>query len=58
MAVASAIEERGLKLQAQLQKHGNDIEVATVAQRCRFELEDFYETTVAVDAFWDAMVSK
>ena len=58
MAVASAIEERGLKLQAQLKKHEKDPEVAAVAQRCRFEPEDFYETSVAVDAFWDGADTK
>ena len=52
IAVASAIEDRELKLRTQLTKFENDLEVAAVAQRCRFKPEDFYETAVAVDAFW------
>lgn len=52
MVVASSIEERELKLRAQLKKFEKHREVATVAQKCRFQPEDFYKTTAAVDAFW------
>lgn len=57
MAVASAIEERGLKLQAKLKKYEESPEVAAVAQRHRFEPEDYYESPVAVAAFWEAIGS-
>lgn len=52
LAVAAAIDDRELKLRALLRRFDNDPEVAAVAQRCRFNPEDFYTTEDGVHAFW------
>jgi hypothetical protein len=54
-AIAAAITDRGLKLQAQLSKFETDPEVVALAQRHKFKPETFYATAAAVTAFWDAV---
>ncbi|QEN85385.1 hypothetical protein FZC33_03820 [Labrys sp. KNU-23] len=54
-AVAAALEERGIKLQAQLSKLMADPEVSVAVQRCQYIPENSYQTSDDVASFWNGI---